>query len=74
MERAGLVSRHRDPHDRRAHRVEVTERGDRLFQLLVEHAVAFDDQLRTGISVGEQQELRRRLLDRLRSNIVTPEA
>ena len=50
MERDGLVVRRRDPDNRRAVRVELTEEGRRLFEKLRRAAVDFDERLRSGLS------------------------
>ncbi|HEY9388458.1 MAG TPA: MarR family winged helix-turn-helix transcriptional regulator [Mycobacteriales bacterium] len=49
MERAGLVTRRRDPDNRRVHQIVVTDQGEALFHRLREAAVAFDQRLRSGI-------------------------
>ncbi len=53
MERSGLVIRHRDPANRRMHVVALTEDGEALFLRLRAAAIAFDQQLRTGLSERE---------------------
>ena len=50
MESAGLVTRRRDPANRRLHLVELTPDGDALFLRLRDAASAFDQRLRTGLS------------------------
>ena len=50
MEKQGLLTRRRDPANRRMHRVELTDAGEALFLRLRDVAVAFDKRLRTGIS------------------------
>lgn len=50
MEKQGLLTRRRDPANRRVHRVELTDAGEALFLRLRDVAVAFDKQLRAGIS------------------------
>jgi MarR family transcriptional regulator, transcriptional regulator for hemolysin len=50
MESAGLVTRRRDPDNRRVHLVELTAAGDALFLRLRDAAVAFDTSLRRGLS------------------------
>ena len=67
MEGAGLVVRSRDPDNRRRHRVELTEAGDRLFFRLLATVRAFDEQVRQGLSEGDLAQLRG-LLDRLSAN------
>src|SRR3954454_540044 len=49
LEGAGLISRTRDPEDRRAVRVELTPEGEARFAALREAATAFDDRLRRGL-------------------------
>ena len=68
MESAGLVTRHRDPRNRRLHVVELTPDGDVLFARLREVALAFDQRLRTGLSGPDVDQLEA-LLDRLRENL-----
>jgi len=68
MESAGLVTRHRDPRNRRLHVVELTPDGDALFARLREEAFAFDQRLRAGLS-GQDVDQLDALLDRLRENV-----
>ena len=68
MESAGLVTRRRDPRNRRLHIVELTEAGDALFIRLRAAATAFDKRLRTGLSQRDQDQLEK-LLSGLRANI-----
>ncbi|WP_326820992.1 MarR family winged helix-turn-helix transcriptional regulator [Streptosporangium sp. NBC_01756] len=49
MESTGLLTRRRDPANRRAHMVEFTQEGEVLFHRLREAAMAFDRQLRSGL-------------------------
>src|SRR5215472_18154753 len=49
MELAGLVTRRRDPGNRRVHLVELTGAGDALFFRLKDAVTAFDQRLRHGI-------------------------
>ncbi len=49
MEKQGLLTRRRDPANRRVHRVELTDAGEALFLRLRDVAVAFDKRLRAGI-------------------------
>jgi MarR family transcriptional regulator for hemolysin len=58
LERAGLLTRTRDPNNRRVHRVELTDAGDAQFQRLRHAAVQFDKQLRTGLDDDDVQRLR----------------
>ena len=68
MESAGLVTRRRDPENRRLHLVELTPAGDVLFLRLRDAATTFDQQLRTGLSQDEASQLEA-LLTRLRDNV-----
>jgi MarR family transcriptional regulator, transcriptional regulator for hemolysin len=68
METAGLITRRRDPANRRVHLVELTPAGDALFFRLRETAVAFDERLRSGLSDADLARLRE-LLDRLQRNV-----
>src|SRR5947208_3039957 len=64
MEAAGLVTRTRDPENRRVHRVELTADGDALFVRLLAAVSEFDRQLRGGLSESEIAALKG-MLDRL---------
>lgn len=68
MESAGLVTRRRDPDNRRLHLVELTPEGDALFLRLRAAAAAFDQRLRADLSDSEARQLET-LLARLRDNI-----
>ena len=68
MESAGLVTRRRDPRNRRLHLVELTPDGDALFARLREVAFAFDQRLRAGLTEHDADRLEA-LLDRLRDNV-----
>ncbi len=68
MESAGLVTRRRDPANRRLHLVELTPDGDALFFRLRDAAEAFDHRLRTGLSDAEASQLET-LLTKLRDNV-----
>lgn len=68
MERDGLLSRHRDPDNRRVHQVRLTEQGEALFSRLARAARAFDARLRAGLSDDEIATLAR-LLAKLASNV-----
>src|SRR6202035_6137658 len=68
MESGGLVTRRRDPRNRRLHLVELTPEGDALFFRLRDAATAFDQQLRTGLSDTEASQLEA-LLAKLRDNV-----
>ena len=68
MEAAGLVTRRRDPANRRLHLVELTPDGDALFFRLRDAAAVFDRRLRAGLSEPETRQLEA-LLTRLRDNV-----
>jgi MarR family transcriptional regulator for hemolysin len=68
MENDGLITRRRDPANRRIHIVETTEAGDTLFMRLRDAAVEHDTQLRTGLPPDEIAKLSD-LLDRLYDNV-----
>jgi MarR family transcriptional regulator, transcriptional regulator for hemolysin len=68
MESAGLVTRRRDPRNRRLHVVELTSDGDALFARLREVASAFDQRLRAGLT-GQDVDQLEALLTRLRENV-----
>jgi len=68
MEAAGLVTRTRDPANRRVHRVETTEAGEEAFGRLLVAVTAFDRRLRRGLSREEAERLEE-LLARLRANV-----
>ena len=53
MEAAGLITRTRDPGNRRVHQVELTDTGEATFQRLLGAVAAFDAQLRTGFTKKE---------------------
>ena len=68
MEADGLLTRRRDPANRRVHLVELTEAGDAAFRRLRTVAQHYDTRLRTGFSDTELDTLRG-LLARLRDNV-----
>ena len=68
MEAGGLVTRQRDPANRRSHLVALTGAGEALFHRLRAVAVAFDQRLRTGLSERDIATLGR-LLGKLRQNV-----
>jgi MarR family transcriptional regulator for hemolysin len=53
MESDGLLTRRRDPGNRRVHVVELTEAGEAAFARLRDAALAFDRRLRRGIGAAE---------------------
>src|SRR5712691_1588628 len=65
METAGLVTRRRDPANRRIHVVELTPEGDALFFRLRDAAMAFDQRLRSGLAERDLDQIED-LLTRLR--------
>jgi MarR family transcriptional regulator for hemolysin len=67
LERAGLVAREREDHNRRVQRVTVTESGEQLFLRLRRAAASFDGRLRAGLDDGDVAALRR-LLEQLAEN------
>ena len=67
LERAGLVTRTRDPGNRRVQRIAVTEAGGALFLRLRRAAGAFDGRLRAGLDDDDVAALRR-LLAQLEEN------
>jgi MarR family transcriptional regulator, transcriptional regulator for hemolysin len=69
LERAGLITRTRDPADRRAMRVELTPEGDALFRRLARAAKSFDERLRDGLGDAEIDAVRQ-VLRKLRTNAV----
>lgn len=68
MEDAGLVTRRRDPDNRRIHIVEITEKGEQAFRRMVGVVTTFDKQLRSGLSDAEISQLGD-LLSRLHRNV-----
>lgn len=70
MEAAGLVTRTRNPSNRRVHDVELTPEGDRAFLSLVGVVRDFDQHLREGFTDRELASLRS-LLQRLSGNALS---
>jgi MarR family transcriptional regulator, transcriptional regulator for hemolysin len=68
MDAQGLITRRRDPSNRRVHLVELTEAGEALFGRLRGAAVEFDRRLRDGISAQDVAVLGD-LLSRLERNV-----
>jgi len=68
MDRQGLITRHRDPANRRVHRVELTADGEAAFARLRAAAMEFDRRLRAGLTDDELGSVDR-LLDRLAPNV-----
>jgi len=71
MERDGLISRHRDPANRRNQVVILTTDGEALFQRMLATVIDFDVRLRRGLRATDVEQLRT-LLDRLRANVAAP--
>ena len=70
MEAAGLVTRTRDPANRRVHRVELTDEGRAAFQRLLGAVTEFDRRLRRGLS-REDLDLLEDVLGRLQAAVDT---
>jgi len=68
MEASGLLTRRRDPDNRRVHVVELTEAGRQTFLQLREAAVAFDSRLHQGLTEHDAAALTA-LLGRLVANV-----
>ena len=68
MEADGLLTRRRDPQNRRVHLVELTPAGELLFERLRASAVAHDELLRTGLS-GDDIARLSDLLNRMQTNV-----
>jgi MarR family transcriptional regulator, transcriptional regulator for hemolysin len=71
MERGGLITRRRDPANRRVHQVTLTDDGEAAFHRLREAAGRFDRRLCTGIPDDRLAELRE-VLRQLADNAVRP--
>ena len=71
MESDGLLTRRRDPDNRRVHLVELTEAGDAAFLRMAGAATAFDRRLRAGLTKAEVEVLEG-LLGRLEANVERP--
>ena len=68
MDELGLITRRRDPANRRVHLVEITEAGEAAFERMRGAAAAFDQRLRAGLR-GDEVTLLAGLLDRLAANV-----
>jgi MarR family transcriptional regulator for hemolysin len=68
MDDQGLITRTRDPANRRVHLVELTDLGEAAFHRMRGAAVAFDEKLRAGFSDDEVASLES-LLSRLETNV-----
>lgn len=71
MEQQGLITRRRDPGNRRVHIVELTADGERLFGRLRSAAMNFDRTLRAGVA-DEDRAAFERVLDALVDNVRSP--
>ena len=67
MDEQGLITRRRDPSNRRVHLVELTDAGEAAFDRLRGAATDFDRRLRAGLS-DEDIDLLAGLLGRLEAN------
>jgi MarR family transcriptional regulator, transcriptional regulator for hemolysin len=68
MDAQGLITRRRDPGNRRVHLVELTPDGEAAFGRMRRAASGFDERLRAGFSEAELAQLAG-MLDRLRGNV-----
>ena len=72
MESDGLLTRRRDPENRRVHVVELTEAGESAFARLRDAALAFDRRLRRGIGPRELTAFED-VLNRMAANVAPPD-
>ena len=68
MEAQGLLTRRRDPENRRVHQVELTDAGEAMFERLRQAALVFDKRLRKGIEEARLAEFAE-VLAALRANV-----
>jgi MarR family transcriptional regulator for hemolysin len=68
MDAQGLITRQRDPANRRVHVVELTEKGEAAFLRMRDAATDFDRRLRAGLSADDLTALED-LLARLDANV-----
>jgi MarR family transcriptional regulator for hemolysin len=68
MDTSGLITRRRDPDNRRVHLVELTQAGEEAFHRMRSAASGFNARLRAGFGEDELAEFER-VLDRLRANV-----
>jgi MarR family transcriptional regulator for hemolysin len=68
MDEQGLITRRRDPANRRVHLVEMTDAGEAAFYRLRDAAMDFDQRLRAGLSDEDINRLED-LLGRLETNV-----
>jgi MarR family transcriptional regulator, transcriptional regulator for hemolysin len=73
METAGLITRRRDPANRRIHVVELTAAGESSFGRLREAAFGFDTQLRRNVTEQDIATLEG-LLGQLVANVAPPDS
>jgi MarR family transcriptional regulator for hemolysin len=73
MEQDGLLTRRRDPLNRRNHIVEITPTGERTFTRLAAAAQAFDERLRNSLTASDLANLRT-LLGQLAASATPPSA
>jgi MarR family transcriptional regulator for hemolysin len=71
MDSRGLITRRRDPANRRVHLVELTPAGEAAFDRLRAAAAEFDRRLRSGLTDDDLAVLER-LLGRLEGNAASP--
>jgi MarR family transcriptional regulator for hemolysin len=70
LDAAGLISRQRDPSNRRLQTITLTTDGEAAFTRLRSAAVTFDRRLRTGVTDDDLAVLRR-VLPRMQHNVST---
>jgi MarR family transcriptional regulator for hemolysin len=68
MERDGLITRRRDPRNRRVHIVELTDGGEAAFHSMLQVVIHFDRKLRGGLTEDQVEQLRG-LLGELQRNV-----
>jgi MarR family transcriptional regulator, transcriptional regulator for hemolysin len=68
MDASGLITRRRDPGNRRVHLVELTPAGEEAFYRMRQAALAFNDRLLAGLGPAELAAFRG-VLDRLCRNV-----
>jgi MarR family transcriptional regulator for hemolysin len=73
MEQNGLLTRRRDPGNRRNHIVEITPAGEMTFLRLAAAAQAFDQRLRSSLTTADLVKLET-LLDELGASVTPPSA
>jgi len=73
LERAGLITRHPDPDDRRASLIRLTDEGRAIADAAVEDVVAMENELFTALSASDRRQLAR-ILDRLLERLDRPDA